>query len=143
MSGARFWQITGLAAAGGVGYYLYNAGGDPKVAEKKAEADAAKLSREIKSHLPGTGKEVKKDSEVLAADAGKKFDQTVADAKSGLSKVDAKLDTYRKDAEKSIEQSAHEAKIQANAAIDKFDKSVTEGASKAKSGISSWFGGSK
>ncbi|KAH9822794.1 hypothetical protein Tdes44962_MAKER04627 [Teratosphaeria destructans] len=128
------------------GYYLYNAGGDPKVAEKKAEGpfpDAAKLSREIKSHLPGAEKEVKKDSEVLAADAGRKFDQTVADAKSGLSKVDAKLETYRKDAEKSIEQSAHEAKIQANAAIDKFDKSVTEGASKAKSGISSWFGGSK
>ena len=26
--------VLGLAAAGGVGYYLYNAGGDPKVAEK-------------------------------------------------------------------------------------------------------------
>ena len=27
----------GLAAAGGVGYYLYNAGGNPKVAEKQVE----------------------------------------------------------------------------------------------------------
>lgn len=27
----------GLAAAGGVGYYLYTAGGDPKTAEKKFE----------------------------------------------------------------------------------------------------------
>jgi hypothetical protein len=26
--------IVGLAAAGGVGYYLYTAGGDPKVAQK-------------------------------------------------------------------------------------------------------------
>lgn len=37
---ARFWQITGLAAAGGIGYYLYNAGGDPKLAQKKAEGKA-------------------------------------------------------------------------------------------------------
>ena len=27
-----------LAAAGGVGYYLYSAGGNPKVAEKKFES---------------------------------------------------------------------------------------------------------
>jgi hypothetical protein len=29
---------VGLAAAGGVGYYLYSAGGNPKVAEKKFES---------------------------------------------------------------------------------------------------------
>jgi len=29
--------IIGLTAAGGVGYYLYSAGGSPKVAEKKFE----------------------------------------------------------------------------------------------------------
>jgi len=29
--------FIGLAAAGGVGYYLYSAGGSPKVAEKKFE----------------------------------------------------------------------------------------------------------
>lgn len=29
--------ILGLAAAGGIGYYLYNAGGDPKVAQKQFE----------------------------------------------------------------------------------------------------------
>jgi len=28
----------GLAVAGGAGYYLYSAGGDPKVAEKKFES---------------------------------------------------------------------------------------------------------
>jgi hypothetical protein len=36
MSG-RIFPVVGLAAAGGVGYYLYSAGGDPKLAEKKAE----------------------------------------------------------------------------------------------------------
>jgi hypothetical protein len=33
----RALPAIGLAAAGGVGYYLYSAGGDPKLAEKKAE----------------------------------------------------------------------------------------------------------
>jgi hypothetical protein len=33
----RALPVIGLAAAGGVGYYLYSAGGDPKLAEKKAE----------------------------------------------------------------------------------------------------------
>lgn len=29
--------LLGLTAAGGVGYYLYNAGGSPKAAEKQFE----------------------------------------------------------------------------------------------------------
>ena len=33
----RFATYGGVAALGGVTYYLYNAGGDPKLAEKKAE----------------------------------------------------------------------------------------------------------
>lgn len=36
---ARAWQVGGLAVAGGVGYYLYQAGGDPKTAQKKAEGE--------------------------------------------------------------------------------------------------------
>ena len=37
MSSGRFWQITGGAGALGVAYYLYNAGGSPRLAEKKFE----------------------------------------------------------------------------------------------------------
>jgi hypothetical protein len=33
----RAIPALGAIAAGGVGYYLYSAGGDPKLAEKKAE----------------------------------------------------------------------------------------------------------
>lgn len=33
----RGLTILGLAAAGGAGYYLYSAGGDPKVAQKNFE----------------------------------------------------------------------------------------------------------
>ncbi len=34
---SRVPLFIGLAAAGGVGYYLYTAGGNPKVAEKQFE----------------------------------------------------------------------------------------------------------
>jgi hypothetical protein len=37
----RGLTVVGLAAAGGVGYYLYNAGGDPKVAKKNVEGNSS------------------------------------------------------------------------------------------------------
>jgi uncharacterized membrane protein YebE (DUF533 family) len=33
----RVIQIGGVAALAGVGYYMYQAGGDPKAAQKRAE----------------------------------------------------------------------------------------------------------
>lgn len=37
MSGRRFATFGGVAALGAGTYYLYSAGGDPKLAEKKFE----------------------------------------------------------------------------------------------------------
>lgn len=37
MSRSRAPLVLGLTAAGGIGYYLYGAGGNPKVAEKQFE----------------------------------------------------------------------------------------------------------
>lgn len=76
----------------------------------------------MKSHLPGSGKEVQKDVETLQAQAGNKVDGLVADAKSGANKVDAKLEGYRKDAE----SAAKDARAKANGAIDQFDRKVEE-----------------
>ena len=47
MSRSRTPLVLGLAAAGGVGYYLYSSGGNVKVAEKKFESQspAARLAR--------------------------------------------------------------------------------------------------
>ncbi|KIV82326.1 hypothetical protein PV11_04445 [Exophiala sideris] len=130
----RGLQVAGLALAGGVGYYLYNAGGDPKVAEKKMEADAHRLSAQIKNDLPGSmaskGKEAEKRGEALTASVGREFDRTSAEAKAKLAEAEAKA--------KEVGQKASK---EANAAIDKFDKTVEKEAAKAKSGISSWFGG--
>ncbi|KAI1609342.1 hypothetical protein EDD36DRAFT_67725 [Exophiala viscosa] len=126
----RALQFGGLAVAGGVGYYLYNAGGDPKVAEKKLEADAHKLSASIRNDLPGKGKEYEKKGEALTASAGREFDRASAEAKAKLAEAEAKA-----------KEVGHKASKEVNGAIDKFDKTVENEASKAKSGISSWFGG--
>ena len=76
MSG-RALQVGGVAILGIGGYYLYNAGGDPKAAQKRAEgmppilslshssrsttnflsADATKIANEIKDKAPGDLKE--------------------------------------------------------------------------------------
>jgi len=57
-----------------------------------------------------------------------------------------KASQFESEAEKKLRQSRQEAhdlaaraSAEANKNIDKFDKEVTEGAAKAKSGISSWF----
>ncbi|KAL9533089.1 hypothetical protein SMMN14_03822 [Sphaerulina musiva] len=136
----RAVTIGGGALLAGVGYYLYAAGGDPKVAEKKFEADAARASNKVQSQLPGAGKEAKKDAELYGEEAKSKFNQLVQDGKQEAHKVDAKLAEYRKDAQSTLNSAATDAQKNANKAIDQFDQKVTEGAAKAKSGISSWFG---
>ncbi|KAH8685947.1 hypothetical protein BGZ60DRAFT_396533 [Tricladium varicosporioides] len=120
----------GLGAAAGVGYYLYTAGGSPKVAEKQFESDLSKASAKIKSEFPGSGKEVQKDAEKYASEAGAKVDSMVNKAKADLKDAEGKFDAYRKDAGK-----------EAMKKIDEADRKIEEGAAKAKSGISSWFGG--
>ena len=113
------------------------------------------------SGVSGKGTEAQKHAEVLAADAGARLDNVLTDAKQGVSKIDNKLESYRQEAEKTLEQKAHEAQVKGKSAVDAFDKNVTEvslcvgvmldgsadfasqAASKAKSSASSWFGGSK
>ena len=43
MSRSRVPLLLGVVAAGGVGYYLYGAGGNPKAAEKKFESESQLL----------------------------------------------------------------------------------------------------
>lgn len=75
----KFLGYTGLAAVGAGTYYLYNAGGDPKLAEKQFECtfplfppsvtvltfidDAARASAKVRGELPGREKEAKKAGE--------------------------------------------------------------------------------
>lgn len=90
---------VGVALAGGVGYYLYTAGGSPKVAEKQFEglshstrtqrttltliaADVSKASAKVQEQLPGRANQAKKDGEKWASEAGAKLDSAVSVAHS-------------------------------------------------------------
>ncbi|KAF2114358.1 hypothetical protein BDV96DRAFT_647066 [Lophiotrema nucula] len=137
----RALTFGGLGAAGVAGYYLYSAGGDPKVAEKKLEHDAATATRKLKGDLPGRDKEAKKGAE----EGWEHVKSSAADirdsAKTEAQRAEAKLEQARLDASKKFEETRQETGKQLQGAVDKFDKKVTEGASKSQSWIGGWFGG--
>ncbi|EDU39694.1 hypothetical protein PtrSN002B_004139 [Pyrenophora tritici-repentis] len=144
----RFATYGGLAAVGGATYYLYSAGGDPKLAEKKAEHDAATAARKLRGDYPGQDKELKKAGEegyeAVRARAEQYADQARAEAK----KAEQKLDTYSRDAKKQYEDAKliaekefHAAGKQVNAAANKFDAVVEDKAAKTSSWFGGWFGG--
>jgi len=133
--------LAGAAVAGGIGYYFYKAGGDPKLAEKTFEKDAASATASVKSHIPGTEKVIKEDAKVTGAKIGKAYDDAVSSAKDKTHKVDAKLESYRADAGKKLQEVRSETGTQLSKAVDNFDKSVEKGAAQSKSWISGWFGG--
>lgn len=128
---SRVPLLIGISAAGGVGYYLYNAGGSPRAAEKKFESDAHRAAAKIKGELPP---QHKTDAEHHAQKAGKelggKFDDAVAAVNRDTSK-----------AKSEIEAKAKAAKAETLAKIDEVDRKIEDGAAKSKSYISSWFGG--
>jgi len=123
---SRLPLVLGLTAVGGVGYYMYSAGGNPKVAEKQFQSDVASASAKVKSEIPGRGKEAQNEGEKWAAQAGSKLDSATDKARAGLSKAEGKFEEYRKDSGKKID-----------AADQKIEKKALE----AKSGVLSWFGG--
>ncbi|KAI9858428.1 MAG: hypothetical protein M1824_004295 [Vezdaea acicularis] len=115
---------VGLAAAGGVGYYLYSAGGNPKVAEKQFEHDAARASAAVKSELPGRGKQVKKEGEVYGEKVDAFFDKAADDAQGKLSAAEARAKQLGNDVRKDLQGS-----------IDRADRRVEESAAKVKEGV--------
>ncbi|OAA33400.1 calcofluor white hypersensitive protein [Moelleriella libera RCEF 2490] len=130
MSRSRLPLFLGLGAAGGVGYYLYSAGGNPKAAENKFESDVHRASAKVKDALPGSKPGAEKEFRNYGAEAGAKVDKAWSEADRKAGNLKSQTEAYVKD-----------AKAEAIKAVDKFDKTVEDGAAKAKSGISSWFGG--
>jgi len=130
----------GLALAGGAGYYLYSAGGDPKVAKKEFETDATK----VQNRLTGHGNEAKKEGEEAAQKIGSKFDSTIASARKEISEADKtaqqKAEQWKKEGVEKFDKVRKETGAELSQTIDKFDKTVEKKTAEAKSGISSWFG---
>lgn len=113
-------------------------------------ADVSKASAKVKSELPGRTNEAKYEGEKYATQASNKLDAAVRSSlpflpqkpiltysckqynktAAELAKAENKFEDYRKS-----------AGAEAMAKIDAADKKVEQEAAKAKSGISSWFGG--
>lgn len=140
MAARRTSVWLGAGAVGLGAYYMYQAGGSPKVAEKQMEHDAARLSSKVRGELPGKEKEAKTEAKVYAEQAGQKIDRAIDDAKATTNKVDAKLEGYRTNAEKKLDEYRKEAGKDLTSAVDKFDKTVEQKAAQSKSWIGSWFG---
>jgi len=140
MSG-RLVKVAGVGAAAGVGYYLYQAGGQPKVAEKKFEHDAARLSSKVRGELPGAEKEAKTGIKLTAEEAGAKFDSAAAQAKEQANKAEASISAYASDAQKKLGDARKEVGSNLMAGVDKFDKTVEKKAAETKGWLGGWFGG--
>ncbi|MCJ1450774.1 hypothetical protein MMC28_001108 [Mycoblastus sanguinarius] len=146
----RIPLAIGVMVAGAGGYYLYSAGGDPKVAQKKVEHDAASAKASLKGEKV-SGEEAKKQGEEWAKVAGSKLDNTVEDVRSRVHQADKTISTKMGEAETKFDKLKNDGSAQfdktkkdtgkeLNNAIDKFDKTVEKKTADAKSGISSWFG---
>lgn len=76
-----------------------------------------------------------------AADAQRKFQQGKADAEAKFQQGKVEAQKKYEEGKKEVHNLAQNAAAETNKAIDKFDQTVTEQAAKAKSGLTSWFGG--
>ncbi|KAL4725465.1 hypothetical protein ACLX1H_007614 [Fusarium chlamydosporum] len=126
MSKSRMPLIIGGGAAVGIGYYLYAAGGNPRAAEKKFEADAHGAAADMKARFPGRHADTESDLKGAGAAVGQKIDQVTAEADRQAGVVKSNVKSVAKD-----------AKAEAMRVVDKFDNRVEAEAAKAKGGISS------
>ncbi|KAL9125528.1 MAG: hypothetical protein Q9217_005285 [Psora testacea] len=136
----------GLVAAGGVGYYLYQAGGDPKVARKEVEHDMTSATSRAKGEKV-SAESAKKQGEEWAARAGSKIDSTIDDARSKVHEADSLITRKAGQAESKLDQLKHDSaasfdrtRKEAENKIEEFDNKVEKKTSEAKGGISSWLG---
>lgn len=78
---------------------------------------------------------------VLLKGSWRLTDNQAADARSRAQQAEEELKKYGTDAQKKLEQARKDTGSSLSSAVDKFDKNVSEGASKSKSWIGSWIGG--
>ncbi|KAL1839331.1 hypothetical protein VTJ49DRAFT_1627 [Mycothermus thermophilus] len=119
----------GAAVAGGIGYYLYAAGGSPRAAEKKFESDAHHVAAKIKGEVPQRTTDVEGSARRVGQDVGAKVDDAIDTVNRDISKAKSETESYAK-----------AAKSDALKKIDELDRKIEDGAAKSKSYFSSWFG---
>ncbi|KAL8653582.1 MAG: hypothetical protein Q9226_003797 [Calogaya cf. arnoldii] len=146
MASRRALQIGGATIAVGSVYYLYSAGGNPKVAEKKLEHDVSAAGARLRGQDP-SAKEAQLKAEVLAKEAGATLDRTVDNVRADIRQADKvimakvheaehKVGELEEAGKKALQDTSKELQQTAN----NFDKKVTQKTVEAKNGISSWLG---
>ncbi|KAL8644289.1 MAG: hypothetical protein Q9210_007328 [Variospora velana] len=150
MASRRALQIGGATVGVGAVYYLYSAGGNPSVAEKKLEHDVSAAGARLKGQDMST-KEGQKKAEVLAKEAGATLDRTVDTVRGEVRQADqvitakmheagSKLDQLKDDGSKKLDSAYKDTSKELQQTADTFDKTVNRKTAEAKSGISSWLG---
>ncbi|CAI4215096.1 unnamed protein product [Parascedosporium putredinis] len=114
MSRSKLPTFLALTTAGGIGYYLYQAGGNPKLAKQKIKHDAS-------THLPGGH-----PRPTAATEVGSKIDDAAYEAEKSLNNAKHNVEAY-----------ARERKNEIIRGIDKADHKIEESAAKAKGWFSS------
>ncbi|KAI4094797.1 MAG: hypothetical protein LQ348_003156 [Seirophora lacunosa] len=150
MASRRAIQVGGAAVGVGAVYYLYAAGGNPSVAEKKLEHDVSAAGARLKGQ-DLSANEAQKKGEVLAKEAGATIDRTVDSVRGEVKHADqvitakmheagSKLDHLKDDGAKKIDAAYKDTSKELQQTADTFDKTVNKKTAEAKSGISSWLG---
>ncbi|EAW09557.1 uncharacterized protein ACLA_037640 [Aspergillus clavatus NRRL 1] len=140
MSKSRAPMYLGLAAAGGLGYYMYRAGGDPQIAKKKMEIDAHRASAKIPR-----GSQAERVGESFGKEASQ-LDEATSNART-KGKADERIPEIAQEGLYKIDQLRHEAATKVRAGVDEvdkkvdqFDRTVEKKAAEAKGTLSGWFG---
>lgn len=117
----QVWLWSSAALSGGVGWYLYQAGGSKKSAEQEAQQNSMTSATSI------------------GAEAGQKIDSAINEARTTANRVDQKLEAYRAQADKKVGDYTTQVKKDAHNAVEQFDKTVEDQAAKSKGWLSGWF----
>ncbi|KAK7522343.1 hypothetical protein IWZ03DRAFT_116125 [Phyllosticta citriasiana] len=117
----QVWLWSSAALSGGVGWYLYQAGGSKKAVEREAQQNSMTSAKTI------------------GAEAGQKIDSAINEARTTANRVDQKLEAYRAQADRKVGDYSTQVKKDAHNAVEQFDKTVEDQAAKSKSWLSGWF----
>ncbi|CCU76499.1 unnamed protein product [Blumeria hordei] len=122
----NFGLYLGVATASGIGYYLYQSGGDSKIAKKQLKDDLSHASDRTKSKLPDQNSDPRKLGEKWATKAGEEVDHVIDKGRAELARAEDKVSGYEKETGKKI---------------DEADQRIEENAAATKSGLAGWLGG--
>ncbi|KAB8218075.1 hypothetical protein BDV33DRAFT_176188 [Aspergillus novoparasiticus] len=133
----RTGLYAALAAAGVGGYYLYRAGGDPKVAKQEIKHDADVARNKVPAD------KAERAGQKVGSEAGAHIDEAVSNARTQAQEASNRASGLAHESLDKLNEARQDASATIKANVDKFDKTVEQKTSEAKGSLSSWWSGSK